>query len=99
MHLDDINTEMKQYGTFVKGKELESGIYAIFQSDEIREVEGKFGMQFAFDVLIDGEKRTIATTSKRLLAGLKSVAPLEGKQIFIQRSGTGYDTRYKVEEV
>lgn len=99
MQLDDINTEMEQYGTFVEGKELESGIYAVFQSDEIREVEGKFGPQYAFDVLIDDEKRTIATTSKRLLSGLKAVAPLEGKQIFIQRSGTGYDTYYKVEEV
>jgi hypothetical protein len=99
MQLDDINTEVEQYGSFVEGKELEEGIYAIFQSDEIREVEGKFGLQYAFDVLIDNEKRTIATTSKRLLAGLKSVAPLEGKRIFIKRSGTGYDTYYKVEEV
>jgi len=97
---DDVDTSEEQYGSFITGDELKEGLELTFLSDDMREIENKFGKQICFDVLDDNEeKRTLATRSKRLLAGLKDNAPLKDKVLFVERQGEGYDTRYKVREM
>jgi hypothetical protein len=97
---DDVDTSEEQYGSFITGDELKEGLELTFLSDDMREIENKFGKQICFDVLDDNEeKRTLATRSKRLLAGLKDNAPLKDKVLFIERQGEGYDTTYKVREM
>jgi len=97
---DEVDTSEEQYGSFITGDELKKGLELTFLSDDMREIENKFGKQICFDVLDDNEeKRTLATRSKRLLAGLRDNIPLKDKVLFIERQGEGYDTTYKVREM
>lgn len=42
---------------------------------------------------------TYITSSKRLIEEIQFVAPIEGKTLQITKSGTGFQTQYKVKEV
>jgi len=59
--------------------------------------------QFSFKVLrtdiSNPAEIKYITSSKRLIEDIQGIAPLEGKEVEVTRTGTGFQTRYKVEEL
>jgi len=88
-------SEDREFLNFEKGS-----IEVLFESNDFRTGENKFGnTQFYFDVRDNGgEKKVLGTSSKRLMAELKSHLPLKDKRLNIERLGSGFDTTYKITE-
>ena len=76
-------------------------VVATFKSDEpLRTITNKYQQrQHDFFVTVGGSDYLLGASNKTLMRMLKERLPLAGKTLKITRSGHGFETQYRVEEV
>jgi hypothetical protein len=96
-----VNDPIKDFlgsGGFLKFTDEQPTIEGIYLGCNIEDDPFNPGQQrMIYDIEIDGERKTLTSSSKRLATGVLQANPNAGAFIKITRIGEGFDTQYKVE--
>ena len=93
---DDIRSS--ELTTPVQLEFLDNG-YKIQKEDDKGELYTQFKWRVIRKDISNPREVLFLTSSKRLIEDMTLEAPMEGKILEISKSGTGFQTRYKVKEV
>ena len=78
-------------------KEFDKARIVTFQNNNPKEIPWEDGVFYVFDVIHNGEEKTVSTSAWSLLRGLKEHEPLEGKTLKITKYMENGKQAYKVE--